>query len=42
MSAIANTPFSSLKNSNDQSKTLQKNQNNLIKSNKKGAISNDL
>ena len=41
MSAIANVPFSNLKNSNDQSKTLQKNPNNLVKSNKKGAI-NDL
>ena len=28
MSAIANAPFSNLKNSNDQSKTLQKNTNN--------------
>ena len=42
MSAIANVPFLNIKNSNDQSKTLQKNQNQLIKSNKKGAITNDL
>ncbi len=41
MSSIANAPFSNLKNSNDQSKTLQKNTYNLVKSNRKGTI-NDL